>query len=259
MMPANNYNPSMGSSFIKIINNLIKSDHEYILAETFGMAKPSLLSQLINNVEQRNGGKLNFKGVICIIDTTCFRKLISSNISAYEQAAYADFFVLTKADLSGAEEVKKIRNTLSLIRPAAPILICRDGPLSFDTIISTIGASNSDRKLQRRDFTPSMGEQPKSTTLIPEAPVNQEKLETFLSEMSPKTFRIKGFIHVKGKRSWINVETTEGAVSLHTVSQKHSGCICLGLTFIWKYPSVPDSELINQWITLTGVKGSLIA
>ncbi|MDR2110957.1 MAG: GTP-binding protein [Spirochaetaceae bacterium] len=257
-MPVNSHNPSMGSSFIKIINNLIKSDHEYILAETSGMAKPSIINQLINSAEQRNGGKLNFKGMICVIDATRFRKLVSSNIFVYEQAAYADFFVLTKTGLTEAGEMGKIRNTLSLIRPAAPILIWENEPLPFNTIISAIETSNSDRKLRKQDFAPSGGNRPKSTTLIPEAPVTQEKLEAFLNEMSPKTFRIKGFIHVKGKRSWINVETAGETVSLNAVPQKNSLGICLGLTFIWRHPPVPDSEFIGQWTALTGIKGSLI-
>jgi G3E family GTPase len=39
----------------------------------------------------------------------------------YEQAAYADAFVLSKIDLAEKEDVEKIKKLLGTLRPGAPI------------------------------------------------------------------------------------------------------------------------------------------
>jgi G3E family GTPase len=130
------YRLSMGSSFLQTIQNLLAYD--YILVETSGLAQASVLHRLGTTAEARSDGRLQFRGMICVIDTLRFLKLISTVASLYEQVIYADCFVLSKIDLAEKKDLPRIQAALKAIRPQAPIFI-RDNPaISFSTMLSAI-------------------------------------------------------------------------------------------------------------------------
>ncbi|MDR2536587.1 MAG: hypothetical protein LBD29_11220 [Treponema sp.] len=187
-----NQSSVMGSSFLTTIDSMLGRHYDYILAETSGLAQPWVLNQLVNDAEQRNLGKLRFRGMICVIDGLRFLKLFSSVVSMYEQAAYADCFVLTKTDLANSEDLIRIKNILRMIRPMAPVFIREKTLFSFKTILSrmcgtSLGFEASQKSSEKKSFK-NIGKKPKSTTLIPETPVSREHLEIFLTKMAPKTF-----------------------------------------------------------------------
>ncbi|MDR2485293.1 MAG: hypothetical protein LBD55_07855 [Treponema sp.] len=132
---------AMGSSLLKIIDRLLVYGYDYILVETSGFAQPMLLTQLAGKAEKRSRGKLRFRGMICVIDTLRFLKLFAAAVSLHEQAAYADCFVLSKTDLAEPENIQKIKNILKVIRPAAPVFICKKPHVPLKTIFAAIGRS----------------------------------------------------------------------------------------------------------------------
>ncbi|MDR1956252.1 MAG: hypothetical protein LBQ30_05295 [Treponema sp.] len=146
------YQLSMGSSLLKTIHSLY--GYDYIFVETAGLAQPSVLYQLVTNAETHSHGRLRFLGMICVIDTLRFLKLVSTVASLYEQVVYADCFVLSKIDLAGKKDLQKIQDTLSLIRPQAPIFIQDTAPIPFSAILSRIkegplphGTSHTDGRI----------------------------------------------------------------------------------------------------------------
>jgi G3E family GTPase len=124
----------MGPSLMKIMGPLT-SRYDRILVETSGLAPAALIHKMIEAAETQSGSRLKCQGSICIIDALRFLKLFSTVIPLYEQAASADFFVLSKTDLAEKKEVNKIMALLKTIRPAAPILIREDPSVSFQDIL----------------------------------------------------------------------------------------------------------------------------
>ncbi|MDR1302728.1 MAG: hypothetical protein LBK43_09715 [Treponema sp.] len=129
---------SMGSCLLKTINSLLVYGYDYIFVETSGFAQPAVLHQLVTHAAARSHGRLRFRGMICIIDTLRFLKLVATVASLYEQAVYADCFVLSKSELAEPKDLEKIQQTLKEIRPHAPIFIRDRSPVSFGALLATI-------------------------------------------------------------------------------------------------------------------------
>jgi G3E family GTPase len=244
----------MEGLFLRTLDTLLAHNYRYILTETPGLTQPWVLNHLVNNVERRCNGALRFRGMICIIDALRFLKLFSTVVSLYEQASYADCFVLTKSPLAEPEDVQRIKNILRMIRPSAPVFILDASRISFKALLSRMQGAGVEAETV--DPRQTISKKLKATTLVPAAPVNRKRLELFLHQMVPKTFMIKGFIHLKGNKPPVTVETFEDTFALNAASEKSA--FCLGLTFVWKHPSISDNEFIHEWTTVTGVKGSLI-
>ena len=114
---------SQENSLYKIVNQLIRENYERIIVETSGLIQPALLNRLVRTLVKLNQRTICYRGMICIIDTLRFLKLFSTAVPVYEQAAYADSFVLSKTDLAEREEVEKIKKLLKTLRPMAPIFL----------------------------------------------------------------------------------------------------------------------------------------
>ncbi|MDL2229116.1 GTP-binding protein [Treponema sp. OttesenSCG-928-L16] len=231
-------------------SNIPFSENRYIFVETMGLARPVHIHQLVNSVQKHTENGIKYKGMICIIDAVHFLEMYQEIMSVYEQACYAACFIISKKDMVDEAKLDATRKVLKAINPFAPVFFRDSRNLSFHDIRSRMDAA---AMIERGEI------KPRSTTLIPEAPIQQENLESFLQEILPKTFKIKGFLHIKGKPYWLNVESLGNSLSLTLLPEEECRGTCLGLTFIWKTPSIPDSELIREWNSFIGVKGYLIA
>ncbi|MDR2797377.1 MAG: hypothetical protein LBB80_03450 [Treponema sp.] len=166
---------SMGSCFLKTIHSLLAYGYDYILVETSGLAEPSVLKQLVISAEARSSGRLQFRGMICVIDTLRFLKLISTMTSLYEQVIYADCFVLSKIDLAEEKDLHRIQTTLKAMRPQVPIFI-RDRPeLSFSTMLSAIPVQPLHKPMYSENRIPEILQ---PTLTVPEA-VDSRELQQY--------------------------------------------------------------------------------
>ena len=53
--------------FVKAVVKIASYDLDYILTEASGLAKPSVLMEIVSEVEKRSQGRLVYEGMICII------------------------------------------------------------------------------------------------------------------------------------------------------------------------------------------------
>ncbi|QQO10498.1 GTP-binding protein [Breznakiella homolactica] len=242
---------------LKDLNSLIGIGTEYIFVETSGLIKPATLDPLIRAAEETNSEALRYLGMICLIDATDFPDQPSNNIHLYEKAAYADCFIISKADSVPKRTLAAINTELKRFRPCAAILVRSRKGLSGSAILDGLDTSTCSvsaavpRGVKNHNV-------PQLCTLLPEAPVRRGDLETFLHAITPRAFRINGFLHVQGSQPWVNIDMVEDSISLESVPEHAARSMCLGLTFMWKNPSVTDTELVRDWVSATGVKGSVV-
>ncbi|MDR1899549.1 MAG: hypothetical protein LBQ55_06045 [Treponema sp.] len=248
--------PGMSSCFLSTVNGLLGEHPEYIMVETSGFTEPDTMDKLARGAVRRSGGVLSFGGTICMIDTLRFLKPGgTAALPVYEQVMTADCFILTKTDMAGTETVEKVTGILQHIRRDVPVYIAGTDS-SIDRILADLDRT---RPAQEKAAPDGTDKRLKASILIPDAPVNRDKLETFLSGIISRFYRIHGFIYVKGTGPWINVEAREDCIALTPVPREKKEALCLGLTFMWKNPRMEERDLVSQWTSVTGVKGSLIA
>ena len=160
-----------------------------ILVEVSGLAKPSALSAIMEQVLQTSGARLRYRGLVAVVDAQRTPQLLQVVNAVKEQIDYADLVVLNKIDLVSTEERETLRKQIQSINPNAEIHETSYGRLAFNMLPNTplsheYGASEYK----------GWGEtgRPKAIVWKPEALLNEAQLAQALELLSEQPYRIKG-------------------------------------------------------------------
>mgnify|MGYP000309578950 CR=1 FL=1 len=246
----------LSGSFLNTLKSLLALDVAAIFVETSGLAKPYTLRELVEEAEKRTNGLVKFKGMVCVIDAVRFLKLRSVVKALDEQVFYSDRFILTKADLVEAETVERIIRVLKELKPNGEITIRAGKPILLERIFKF----ETDRKVLIPSSDPRWdgwgdGGRPETLTLYPKGPVGRKELEQFLQEMSPFTFRIKGFVTIREDTGRVRIDGVEEEVQILPLEESFDQPELEGITFIWKVPAQPTEHVLERWRSYTGTKG----
>jgi G3E family GTPase len=278
----------LAPTFLKALDRLSGMDCDLILVETSGLAKPATIAQLAAEAERASGGRLDYQGLICVVDALRFLLLRKAVIAVDEQASYADRFVVAKADAVDKSRLDEIVHVLSELRPGAPVDIRWGIPLETDLGLGAASATLSpppspksligedESSSSPRPFDPrwngwGAGGRPRSTALVPKASVLRSAVEKFLNSLSGTTYRIKGLIEIfepeqpgspDGRSQVYLVDCVEDQVSIRPFGRLGTDGSAvpgtqprgqsLGLTVIWKKRAPAPEILEKQWAEATG-------
>jgi G3E family GTPase len=268
----------VGPAFMAALERLATLDLEAVLVETSGLAKPATLGQLVAEVERRTAGALYFTGLACVVDAVRFRILRGAAMALDEQVAYADRFIVTKADLVDPAALAETLAILKDSRPDAPVTLRSGSPLSPAAVIGD-GERRPARAQDPRWRGWGEAGRPRSSTLVPEGAVDRRFLEAFLKELAEASWRIKGFVPIDGVPTPYLVDCVsvgygaagngetgagdaidDGGVSLcpapATAGARQAP---VGLTIIWKAAAPESAELSALWERMTGTKAAVRA
>ena len=106
---------------VKGIQKLLqRTDLDYILIETTGVADPGPVAQTFLNVPQlQQHARLD--SIITLVDAENISRQLDETKVAREQVALADFILLNKTDLASQEQLTQVEADLSAINPFARI------------------------------------------------------------------------------------------------------------------------------------------
>jgi len=106
---------------VKGIQKLLKrTDLDYILIETTGIADPGPVAQTFLNVPQlQQYARLD--SIITLVDAENILQQLEETAVAKEQIALADFILLNKTDLVSQQELTAVEESLTAINPFARI------------------------------------------------------------------------------------------------------------------------------------------
>ncbi len=182
----------LSGSFVNAVVKLSSLNLDYILTEASGLAKPSVLMEIVNEAEKRSEGKLAYEGMICIIDASRYLVLHEVVNAVDEQIAYSDRFVLNKTDLASPADIAKIRDILGELRPGYPV---------YEAVNASVGGEiiSGRQKISRTEADPKYRGwgacgRPASCTVTPKESVGRLELKAFLSAAAAFSYRIKGYV-----------------------------------------------------------------
>lgn len=263
-------------AFLKALEKLVALDVEAIFVETSGLAKPATVAQLAAEAEKRSAGRLAYRGLVCVVDAQRFLVLRKAALAVNEQVAYADRFIVSKADLVDQATLDSISSVLKEIRPDAPVTLRRRAPIPLDAVL---WGSNLEMWIQSKGPIPALatapalvplpfdtrwsgwgsGGRPKSVALIPDGPVERHVLDDFLHSVSGGTWRIKGFVSVTGECFPLFVDCVEDLVAVSAFPAGKAAPDTLGLTLIWKIPPERLESVVQSWTASTGKGAHILA
>jgi len=248
----------LSGSFLSTIGSLLDLTVTTILVETSGLAKPATLRDLVGEAENRFGERIEYQGMVCVIDGERFLKLRSVVKALDEQVAYSDRFIITKADRVGPETIQRIIQALRKSKPEAEIVIRSGNPIPLHSVFKIgTGMGKSPDPYDPYWAGWGKGGRPETITILPKEPIERKGIDCFLSRMASQTFRIKGIVLAQEEKSPVWIDGVEGTVQLVPLEVDDDPIRPerMGITLIWKGPAPSRERVLQVWRECTGTEG----
>ena len=176
-----------------------------VIIETTGMADPGPVAQTFFTDEEI-GGYYLLDSILTLVDAKHAQKQLDEFHEAQEQVGFADRVLLSKTDLVGEDEVKRLSQRIKRMNPRAPIKPVNFGNAPLDEILDIRGFNlNAILELDPEFLTDVAHEhhdEVESFVFRSDKPFDGDKLEQFLSGMiqvyGPDLLRYKGVLWMKG-------------------------------------------------------------
>ena len=189
---------------VKGIQKLLKrSELDYILIETTGIADPGPVAQTFLNVPQlQQHARLD--SIITLVDAENIAIQLKEAKVAQEQVALADFILLNKTDLVSEERLAQIEDSIAAINPYARVFRTRHSEVNLKELLD-VEVFNLDHKLSvDPEFLNELrnGEHPdiNSFSFKFDRPFQVEEFDAELQSVcqTGNVYRAKGIIWVSG-------------------------------------------------------------
>ncbi len=179
--------------FAQALAEMSKQDIEYLFVESSGLADPSNIDEILEGVKVLAGDVYEMSGVICLVDAVNFLEQVADEITVDRQLKHCHRAVVNKVDLIDEEHLSKVIETVRKYNPVCDI---------DTTTFGDIGTTFLNQNLMEKQWavseatTNSVDTKPKTMSLNFDGVAPKEKLEAFLKEILPMSYRIKGFFQL---------------------------------------------------------------
>jgi G3E family GTPase len=106
-----------------------------VVIETTGLADPAPIIHTLMT-DPLLSSRYRLDGIVSTVDSVNGSRTLDNHMEAVKQAAVADRIVLTKTDLADAKATALIRDRLSALNPAAPVVEAVNGELNPESILN---------------------------------------------------------------------------------------------------------------------------
>jgi len=225
----------ISGNFVKSMVELTTKQPDVILVEGSGLAKPSALSTIVDEILSIAGSSLHYCGFITVIDADRTLKLLSVVNAVKEQIQYADLVVLNKTDLASPKELQQLKSQIITINPDTEILETSFGKIPF----FTLPHFPLEHDYTSKEFAGwGAGGRPKAATWKPDETLNEKELQNLVRSVSEYAFRIKGYIRTSEGLRFVSCSGDQ--IIIEAVGNKNS-TLHEGLTVI-----VPSKTVISK-------------
>lgn len=175
--------------FVDSLIALSNSEIEYLFVEASGLADPANMPQILKGIEKKTGTPYHYRGALCVVDGENFLGLIDLLPALQRQVEYGDVMIINKADQIGENDIIEITEQIQETNPEAHIYVTSYCRVDIRDIVESMESLEK----QGQDTTNTFESRPNTLVLTAEEMLSSEELLQFLEEISPHTYRIKGF------------------------------------------------------------------
>ncbi|NQT58921.1 MAG: GTP-binding protein [Bacteroidetes bacterium] len=241
----------ISGTFIDSIAEYNDKDIDVLFVEASGLAKPAPLIEIMQFADKKTQGNIEYKGMICVIDASRFEILSQTLLTIEEQIRYSNTFIINKTDLVEPEVIGRITKRIKELKPGAAIALTSFGEV--------------DRDFLNMDFSPILIEKfdaekyqgwgdegrPIPVKIVPAKPVSFDSLESFITTIAPKSFRLKGFVETEDK-GLVFVDCVADMIHIEPFYTSDIDTQPKpGLTVIFPGSSKEPERLFQNWRTAT--------
>ena len=99
-------------SFVKTLKMFAETDIDILVVENSGMADPGSMNQILDQLKPYLKRPYDYKGLICLADSTTFLDYIDLLNPLQHQVQTADFIIVNKTDLVDQDVIDAIHETI---------------------------------------------------------------------------------------------------------------------------------------------------
>lgn len=193
--------------FVKTLIEFTSTDIDILIIENSGMADPSNIHQIIEEVSARAIRQLDYKGAVCILDSVSFLKHVKVLAPVQNQVASSNFIIINKIDLINQAQIVEIKNVVKELNPMAFL---------YETIYSEVPWEVLDEKLCDNGYIGETSNKcynrPASYSIEGDGAYTEQGIRELIQKIGPLVLRMKGF--VKGNNIWWKVDVVENQVMI---------------------------------------------
>jgi len=203
--------------FIEALIKLGHSNLDNVFIETSGMSNPWSMPEVINIANKKTNNAYQYKGCVSVVDCSTFMKLSSVVNAINKQIAFADYILLNKSDLINNKEKKEILFTVNLLNNYAKIeytSFC-----NTSTINTLLNLPNIKYK-EKASFSTAAQSGVRKVLFNFNKTMDYKLFKKFITLLSDKTYRIKGFVSIDNKNYEINCVSSQ--ISIKQINYEYS-------------------------------------
>jgi len=197
--------------FIDALIKLGNSNLDNVFIETSGMSNPWSMPEVINIANKKTYNSYQYNGCITVVDCSTFMKLSNVVNAIAKQIAFADYILLNKDDLVNTQEKEKIESTIKLLNNYAKVeytSFCRTKDINTLLNIQNIPYKDKD------NFSTAAQSGVRKVLFNFNKNLDYTLFNKFITTLSTKTYRIKGFVRLNNKNYAINCVATQISIKL---------------------------------------------
>jgi len=204
------------ATFAQSLIELSSFPIDILLIEGSGMADPSNMDAILEDIKGKAAAPLDYMGDICVVDAASIDKLVQSCMPAQKQIVYADYIIINKADKVDDKKIELVKQLVSALNPYAAIEVTNFSKVSSD-ILEKVGAFDKEPSdLLQSCNTPA--NKPSIVHVEYSGDTEESAFKSFIQSIIDDAFRIKGFFKLGGH--WMHVDGVDGEFIIKPVNTK---------------------------------------
>lgn len=176
----------------KFVNGLIEMSRrplDYLFIEASGLSDPANMQTLLEGLQGQMEHPMALYANICVVDAEYFLDLVDVLPALGQQVRYADVIIVNKADLAGQELLDATAQYIQALNPGVSVYCTSFCQADLGVVLAHL----KQERPEADSSTNTPTSRPSTFTLRSTEVLELERLEAFLRDIAPSTYRIKGF------------------------------------------------------------------
>lgn len=224
----------MQGKFVETIVAFAGLPLDYLIVECSGLANPTTLETILENVKSLTGEQYDYQGMICLVDPVKFLILVQTVNAVEEQIIRSQYIIINKIDLVDEETIKEAIAKIRDINPHAPFTTTSfakiDGSLFDLDLLSTKTCPKKIDSIKRNVKIPY--KRPKHYLINTKEIVNSEKIKKFTKVVINDAFRIKGFVNTE--KGYFYLDAVNDTIDLKPMEKEKKDTEIVVISSIWE-------------------------
>lgn len=233
------------ADFVKTLIALQKTDIDTLIIENSGLADPSSMNNLLDEISHLMERGYQYQGAICIVDCSTFLKYADMLPPLKNQILSSNLIVLNKTDLANDETILNVEQRVLQVNEKAMIIKTVDANVPTELLEANL--SNSDYYGQSCNHPWS---RPETYTILLSEQHSKKALEQFVIKISKYALRIKGFAYTQ--EGWVHIDAVEDSIKFNIIPQANDLSQKHGIVIIGRSSTPFKNQVTELWETLMG-------